>query len=286
MLRVMRRPPVARGFLRHPGQSLDEEIDRLLNDQLLLYILLALVFWLFAGMQWWMKVRAMPPQPLVFTAAAVGLTGLLAFKFVRIMEQVRRNRLGRDGEREVAEVLEELVKAGATVLHDIPADGFNIDHVVISTRGIFAIETKTLTKSPSRERIEFDGRTVTVAGRIMERDPVEQCRAERDWLRDLLKRSTGRQLPVRGVVVFPGWWVERAASARGSEIWVLNPKALIKWVAQAREVISPSDASMASLHLEQWVKGRPIWGDIGREPARPAAHSNARTSGSSSALAP
>lgn len=258
MLRAMRPSPVARGFLRNPGQSLDEENDRLLNDQLLLYVLLAMVFWLFAGMQWLMKVWAMPPQPVLYAVVAVGFTGLLAFKFVRIKEEVRRNRLGRDGEREVAEVLQELVKAGATVMHDIPAEGFNIDHVVISTRGIFAIETKARTKAAPRQRIEFDGGSVTVAGRSMERDPIEQCRAESAWLRDLLKRSTSKQLAVRGVVVFPGWWVERSPSARGAEIWVLNPKELAGWVAQERETISPSDAAMATLHIQQYVRSRPM----------------------------
>jgi len=32
------------------------------------------------------------------------------------------------------------------LFHDLPADGFNIDHVLISALGVFAIETKEYTK--------------------------------------------------------------------------------------------------------------------------------------------
>ena len=32
------------------------------------------------------------------------------------------------------------------VFHDIPADNFNIDHVVIAREGVFAVETKGFTK--------------------------------------------------------------------------------------------------------------------------------------------
>lgn len=32
---------------------------------------------------------------------------------------------------------------------------------------------------------------------------------------------TSNDLPVRGVVVFPGWWVEQLPAARGSNLWGL-----------------------------------------------------------------
>ena len=38
------------------------------------------------------------------------------------------------------------MRRGAYVFHDVPADNFNIDHVVVSGQGIFAVETKGFTK--------------------------------------------------------------------------------------------------------------------------------------------
>ena len=59
-------------------------------------------------------------------------------------------KLGRDGERVVAEHLQQLVGAGWRVFHDIQGDGFNIDHVVIGAGGISAVETKTRSKPVGR----------------------------------------------------------------------------------------------------------------------------------------
>jgi hypothetical protein len=43
------------------------------------------------------------------------------------------NALGREGELIVAESLEKLRALGAHAFHDIPAAGFNLDHVLLST---------------------------------------------------------------------------------------------------------------------------------------------------------
>ncbi|WP_244363929.1 nuclease-related domain-containing protein [Pseudoalteromonas sp. K222D] len=51
-------------------------------------------------------------------------------------------KLGRDAELAVASELIELQSHGYQIFHDIQADGFNIDHLVVGLNGIFAIETK------------------------------------------------------------------------------------------------------------------------------------------------
>lgn len=145
--------------------TLDEEIDRLLNEKLMTYVLLAVGFWLLTAMEWYGKWMALPRQPTAFAIAALAFSGLLAFKVAEIRPKLRRIRQGRDGEREVAEILQGLVNAGARVIHDIPGDGFNVDHVVLSTHGIFVIETKTWSKRSAGDRIDFDGRQLMVSGK-------------------------------------------------------------------------------------------------------------------------
>jgi hypothetical protein len=252
----MGRSPLSRKPLRNPGQSLDEEIDRLLNDRLLGYFFLAGTFWVCAWMEWFAKVMEMPRRPALYVVAAICFTGLLAFRAYQVRRKLQRIRQGRDGEREVAELLQDLIKTGASVIHDIPGEGFNIDHVVISTRGIFVIETKTWSKSNASSRIDFDGRQIRVSGKTPMRDPIQQCRAASAWLRDLLQTSTGKYLAVRAVVVFPGWWVEHSSGARDSDVWVLNPKQLAGWMAQKSEIMATSDAAMAAFHLQQYVRSQ------------------------------
>lgn len=60
--------------------------------------------------------------------------------------------------------------AGVRFFHDVPADGFNLDHVVISPRWIYVIETKTISKSAGDARVgagaEGDCRVDGAGGRV------------------------------------------------------------------------------------------------------------------------
>ncbi len=248
------RPPTKAKFLRNPGQSLDEQIDHLVNDKFLGFFLFAAMFWVFAAMEWVAELTNRPRLPGIYAIAAACFTAVAAYQFWRIRRSVRNLKQGRDGEREVAELLETLKQDGAQVIHDVPGNEFNLDHVVICTRGIYAVETKNWSKSKNRSRIEFDGQRITMSGQTSVHDPVAQCRAQVSWVQGLLKSSTSKRLPVRGVVVFPGWWVEQLPAARGADLWVLNPKALGAWIAREPEILNESDAAMATLHLQQYVR--------------------------------
>ena len=71
----------------------------------------------------------------------------------------------------------------------------------------------------------------------------------------LLAQSTGRRFPVRGVVVYPRWWVEQVNKDRPREVWVLEPKALPTFIENAPAVISAEDVAMAAYHLSRYVRG-------------------------------
>jgi hypothetical protein len=48
-----------------------------------------------------------------------------------MVEKVRPLRLGFKGERAVGEELNQLLRQGFHVFHDLPFDSFNIDHVIV-----------------------------------------------------------------------------------------------------------------------------------------------------------
>jgi hypothetical protein len=79
------------------------------------------------------------------------------------------------------------------VFHDIPCTGFNIDHVVICQHGVFAIETKTLSKPWPRATIVVEGDSLRVAGQVPDRDPIEQISGAARRLESLLEESTGKK---------------------------------------------------------------------------------------------
>jgi hypothetical protein len=240
--------------LRNPGQSIDEEIERVVHEDFLGYYLLATTLWVFAIIEWFAKILNAPRAPVAYAIAALVATALCVHRFTRTKRSVRDLRRGRDGEREVAEILDELKSFGAQVLHDIPGEKGNVDHVVICTRGIFVVETKAWSKPDKVWEMEYDGQEIHVPTRAPESAPIIQCKAEVADIKALLRDSTTKSYPVRGVVVFIDWFVKRRPSARGSEVWVLNPKELAGWVRREAETLSEADAAMATLHLKQYVK--------------------------------
>lgn len=162
----------------------------------------------------------------------------------------------------VGQYLEALRLHGAEILHDVPAERSNIDHVVIHQTGIYAIETKTISKPDRGEaKVIFNGDSVEVLGRKLDRDPVTQARAGAKWLMELVRRSTGKQFPVRPVVIFPDWFVERTSEAKGSDVWVLNQKGLPSFMAHERPQIAASDVQMITMHLAMYIRSVAASGD-------------------------
>jgi hypothetical protein len=113
------------------------------------------------------------------------------WRFFVVRRKVQSLRQGRDGERAVGQFLERLRQDGGQVFHDIPGTGFNLDHVVISTHGIYAIETKTWSKPWPNAQVVVDGKTLTVAGQVPARSPIVQAASAANWLEKLLRESTG-----------------------------------------------------------------------------------------------
>jgi hypothetical protein len=251
---MAKRSPLKGKPLRNPGQGLDEELQRLWDDRAAPYYFIPVFLCGLAALEWFAYLRNMPRQPVIYTIAAVISVVFGGLHLWQFRKQAQRLKLGRDGERAVGQFLERLRIDGARIFHDVPADGFNLDHVVIAPQGLFVIETKTWSKPSANAKIEFDGTRILANGHAPSRDPVAQVRAEVDWLRRTLEESTGKRLPVRGVVVFPGWFVEPATLEAKRDVWVLEPKALPSFIEHEARVLPDSDVALAAFHLGRYVR--------------------------------
>ncbi len=170
------RSPLKLGPLRALGQWLDERRGQLLDQWSEGYGLAAACLAFFAPMEWVGIWTNRPQMPWLFTAAAVAAIVLAAPRLRRIGEYRRRLKLGSEGEKVVAERLEPLRALGAEVIHDVPADHFNLDHVVISPHGIFVIEIKTLSKPRDNPMVVYDGAQVVIGGMHPSPDPIAQAK--------------------------------------------------------------------------------------------------------------
>ena len=238
--------------LRNPGQSLDEQIDKLVDDKITTWLMAVIFLGVLAVLEWYRWYTQAPYTPKTYTFMAI-LVGAIGFWQLRkFRRELQLLRLGRDGEKVVGQFLESLRNDGYRVFHDIVGDGFNIDHVVIGPTGIYSIETKTFSKPIDKNsKIIFDGTKITKGGYEIDRDPVIQAKAQAKWLATLLESSTNRKVQVKPVVLFPGWFVK---SGRQSDIWVLNPKALGAFMGNREPQLSNEDVGLFSFHLSRFIR--------------------------------
>jgi len=249
------RSPLKEAPLRSPGQSVDEELQRILMDKFLPYFLMPAILIAFAITEWWRWYRPSSPSPWFATVLAIATISYSIYQVQKLRPRLRALKLGRDGEKVVGQSLEELRSDGAIVLHDIIADGFNVDHVVIASQGIFVVETKTFSKPKGRDaKIVFDGEKVIIGGKRPSRDPIRQARANTAWIQDLLKERTGKSYAARPVILFPGWYVETQGPHAHDRVWVLNPKALPSFIAKEKSALSMEDMKTATCHISRYIR--------------------------------
>lgn len=248
------RSPIKDKPLRLPGQSLVEERDGLWEKELETWALMAVFFIVLAGWEWFRYFRPLPPQPVLVSGAALLAVAFAVWRFYRLRPRMRALRQAIEGERAVGQYLDRLREDGYQVFHDLLGDRFNVDHALIGPSGVFTVETKTWSKSSRGDaRIVYNGDSLTVAGREPERDPIIQAKAQANWLRSLLRESTGRQMNVQAVVVFPGWYVEASPGAQRA-VWVMEPKGLPAFLKNEPVRLSAEDVKLAAYHLSRHVR--------------------------------
>jgi hypothetical protein len=248
------RSPLKAKPLRMPGQSLQEQRDKLFEDKLETPAMMAVFCVMLAGWEWSRYFTPRPPAPGLMSAIALTFVAFVAWRFWRVRPKLKALRLGLDGERVVGQFLERLREQGYHVFHDVVGTGFNVDHVIVGPAGVFTIETKTRSKPKhGNATVTFDGQQISIHGIKPDRDPVIQAKAQAAWLRQLLSDSTGRQFPVRPVIVFPGWYVEQSSGST-REVWVLEPKALPGFLEKESRVVSDEDVNLASFHLSRFIR--------------------------------
>jgi hypothetical protein len=217
-VRKRSRTPLTGELLRPPGHSLLKQIESHrdeIDEQLMRLMLIPTVFTAFCFAQIHNNGATQIRLGLA-VIMALAISGLIAYG-VRAMLKVAKRldalKAGYDAELAVAQELDQLMRKGAWVFHDIEANGFNIDHVVIAPQGVFAVETKGYTKRTDGDgkmnaRVVFDGQKL-VFPHYVTTGPIEQAERQAKWLSDWLGKATGTPVMAVPVVALPGWYVER-----------------------------------------------------------------------------
>lgn len=257
--RQQRRSPLQGKAVGHvPGQQLLDRIDEA-NEGVghgisAMILALPMLFLVWATMRIdWTIVRFGVMEMIFLIAWAI----CLGIGFRQYQRHSRHKEQARDGliaERVTGMQLNRLVAKGCIVMHDLPCGDFNIDHIVIAPRGVYAVETKSFRKPkalPQGEKatVEFDGEMLKFSD-FSTRKPIEQARRQARFLADFLRESLGEAIRVDPAISLPGWWIDKSEAGKASDVFVFTPmRRGCEWFTYGEEIIPASKRSLLAQAL-------------------------------------
>ena len=233
-LKRNRFSPLSSDLLRPAGFSLQKQVDelnsKLLGDVFILPLLLSVgPFGLLLLEKWQAKAQSNMTWFLIITLSVVFMCGYL-LRILRTVRRLSHLRLGFACEMAVGQELDYLVRPDSSpyrVFHDIPFDNFNVDHLVIAPNGVFVLETKgrskRMSKGKKQARVRLENNALHFP-HYTESRSLEQVRMNVKAVADWLSAATGFKVPVAGILVLPGWYIER--KQRSINPYVLNAREL------------------------------------------------------------
>ncbi|KAF1708520.1 hypothetical protein CSC70_12795 [Pseudoxanthomonas kalamensis DSM 18571] len=257
--RQQRRSPLhGRQIGNVPGQQIQDRINKA-GDEAgfgvdVMILALPMLFLIWATMRIdWTQVR-FGTSELIFL---VGWVFFFGYGFWKYQRHSRRREQARDGllaERVTGMQLNRLFAHGCIVMHDLPCGEFNIDHVVIAPRGVYAVETKSFRKpknlpAGTPAKVEFDGDTLKFSD-FTSRKPIEQSRRQARYLSSFLRESLGEAIHVVPALALPGWWVGKTESGKASDMFVFTPMGRgCEWFTYGEECIPAAKRHLISQAL-------------------------------------
>jgi hypothetical protein len=175
-----------------------------------------------------------------------GRFGGLAVRLSDERQSTKAWSVGAEGERQVGRALDAIAGEGLEVLHDrrIPRSRANIDHLVVTTRGVLVIDAKRYRGRPA---LRSEGglfrpltRSLTVGGRDQSK-LVAGVQRQVDVVRGVLDDGGAGDVPVRGALCFVGAdWPMFGGSFQVAGVRVLWPRLLAKHLRDPRRDLTGS----------------------------------------------
>jgi len=250
--RAFNRAPFKELQRRPAGETIRlklEVLDEKLTEDILalMFFPTAMVFALFA---------AHPKDfvtPILFFVVSASSSVFFGTRIYKLARSRANYRLGYEGERFVGEELSQLIMLGFEIYHDVPFVGFNIDHVLVGSHGVFIVETKTRRKPVNEAgkkefKVQFDGKYLQWPWGP-DSHGIEQAKNNAKTLSGWLSSATGKSVWVTPILTLPGWLIELKTPTDG--LFVLNPKQIYQVCASQAETLPETQIRQICHQLDQ-----------------------------------
>ncbi|MBR3070388.1 nuclease-related domain-containing protein [Fibrobacter sp.] len=238
---------------RVQGESLQRKIDADYEQYFciwgffLAFFVLTVYIWLFYFGVWNITLGL----AITFSVFTFGVLVYGIRKSLKLIRHMRNCYKGMEGERLVGEMLNKLSCDSIRVFHDVCGDCFNVDHLIISTRGIFTIETKHYDRKKGYKFLYQDGKLL-FNGRVC-KTLLNQMDGEANFISEKLESLCGRNYPVQKVAIIVGAYIENPARDF-SRYWILNESGFPKFFSNAKESLSIDEVRSIANQVTEWLK--------------------------------
>lgn len=251
------------------GESLENKIQTL-SDKNFEYLVLPMVAFV-ACMYIWMIYLDFLKVDLftaVFITVLMIVLSLRAFfKIKKLCKQIRNHRKGLDGERYVGAIIEKTSSKNTFVFHDIickknnqgKVKEFNIDHVIISTKGVFAIDAKNWTlqdRDYNQADFIYDNGELVDSSGVLQEELMQKIDSQAKYLEDKIYEWIGKHYPVFRVGIMIGAFVKNV-QGDFKKFWIINDSAFLSFFEKEPEKIPLNDVLRISDSLRRFAE-KPI----------------------------
>jgi hypothetical protein len=243
------RPPVSGELRRLPGQSVRDELDKILNDDVAAYLAVVVTVALLAGWEWFRLLSHLPPQPIVITIVAVAVICFCTLRITKARKDIRMLAQGEKGERRISELLRPLRAKNYVTFDDLITNQGNVDHVVVGPGGVFAIETKAYNVfGAGRASVRENGRLMLNAKEAIG-DPLKQARSSAALVSEELERHLRRKFWVQSVLILPGWKID--SPSHETDVVVLSDKTIPEFFSSRPLKLNNAEIREICAHLDR-----------------------------------
>jgi hypothetical protein len=183
-------------------------------------------------------------HPLVVSLLAGAIILFLIFKLIKNKKNLLNYKKGTDGEKLVGQYLDEMRDEKTKVFHDLLVPNkFNIDHLVICTKGIYAVETKNY----SQKNIAYRNHSLVLSN-YTNTKILKQISAQKIFLENLIKTKINFNYPVTPILIFPEHFIEKNNfyEAKKDGFWILNEKVISIFIQNEPEMYTLEEVEKLS----------------------------------------
>jgi hypothetical protein len=247
-------PAVFRGVVGRDVRPRPKHILRFISDEFLVPFSLCVLLSGQAVVGYSFARVVDPTRVMVDATLALLALMLLISRIVSAMPRLRILMEERTQGSQFSMALDKAAVGVGVVYHQVRGIGFEVDHVLVTPVGIFAISVEVIHQPAGHEASAlFDGEFLHIEGAYALREPVARSKVVARCLADVIKEWARFAYKVRPVLIIPGWTIHRPRPP-GSDSWACEPTEFLTHIARQNPLLDSEELASVKNAMGEVVR--------------------------------